>query len=161
MKTWIITDTHWNHKNIVGYESRPKDFSHRIFKNWKKLVQSEDRVIHLGDVIFAKQGELGDILNDLPGTKILVRGNHDKQTNEWYMKKGFDFVCDEFRWKNIIFSHKPNLILGDQINIHGHLHEQTKRDSDGYLFFTKNHIPVSIEKNFSPVLLDEIISKFN
>ena len=37
---------------------------------------------------------------------------------------GFKTVTDKFIWKNIVFTHMPAKISLNQINIHGHLHEE-------------------------------------
>ena len=98
MKIWIIADTHFYHENIKKFQGRPDDFNEQIIKNWSKLVQYDDVVIHLGDVIFGlnKEEVLPSLMATLPGKKVLCRGNHDLKPTIWYMERGFDFVCDYF-----------------------------------------------------------------
>lgn len=145
MKIWTISDTHWNHVNILKYENRPVDHVQQIIKNWQGLVQPEDLVIHLGDVIFAedKEKNLKAILAELPGKKILCRGNHDSYPEakwaqwEFFMNCGFDAVTDYFIYDNMAFSHAPLTPLPMQglynydkpvdLNIHGHFHRTAHR----------------------------------
>ena len=53
----------------------------RIFENWSNTVSREDLVLIPGDICWAMQ--LNDAIDDinklsaLPGTKLLLRGNHD------------------------------------------------------------------------------------
>jgi calcineurin-like phosphoesterase family protein len=91
---WIVADTHWNHEKIAQYCRRPKDWQVQLSYNWCNTVQPEDTVIHLGDVIFNNASELPCILASLPGTKILVMGNHDKRSPEWYQRQGFALAVD-------------------------------------------------------------------
>lgn len=132
MKTdwWITTDTHFGHENMVQLCGRPEDFTERIISDWKRKVKPEDWVIHLGDVSWPAYY---DKLAELPGHKILVRGNHDVKSYTWYQKHGFDVVCENFTMKlegmTVIFSHEPLVFHGADINIHGHLHAQAAFNS--------------------------------
>jgi calcineurin-like phosphoesterase family protein len=120
--TWLITDTHWN---TDFKQWRPTDYGQLIVKNCRKVMAPQDVLIHLGDVINNRQGELSDYLEGIPAnTKILIRGNHDHQTDIWYMGKGFNFVCDQMIIGDVLLSHIPQIIPnGIRINIHGHFHD--------------------------------------
>ena len=91
--------------------SKPAGFEHRILKNWRALVADDDMVIHLGDVFLCKISGWKDTFTNLPGRKILVIGNHDKNSLNWYMHNGFDFACHKFIWemygKSLLFTHAP------------------------------------------------------
>lgn len=140
MKTFIISDTHFNHKNIIEYTNRPfksvEEMNERMTDLWNKTVKPEDFVIHLGD--FA----LGYFpLHTLNGTKILIKGNHDSNLT----KKQFDYVfSSKVQLDRLILSHKPVLDLPrDFINYHGHIHEKTMQDF--------NYINCSVEHTlYSP-----------
>lgn len=130
MKYYIISDTHFFHDDMIHLCGRPQNFERRIIRNWRATVTDQDVVIHIGDVIFYQYDKLKEIMDSLPAMrKILVRGNHDKRSCNWYMRNGFDFACDEFllnyMGKNLLFSHYPkNNITGKTtyVNIHGHSH---------------------------------------
>ena len=72
-------------------------------------MKPQDTVIHLGDCAWRPEGMKR--LLELPGKKILVRGNHDDKSLEKYMEMGWDFACDSIVMKLggvvILFSHKP------------------------------------------------------
>ncbi len=106
------------------YCQRPADFTEQIIKNWNNLVFPDDTVIHLGDVGIGKLEDWNWIVPNLPGRKILVRGNHDKRTCDWWMKNGFDFACDALIYRGVWLTHKPAKVLpeGCMLNVHGHLH---------------------------------------
>ena len=125
MNIYLISDTHFNHDNIATYCQRPADFTERLIHNWKHTVGADDTVIHLGDVAIGNRRAVKDILAELPGRKILVRGNHDRaHSNTWWMEQGFAFACDGLKFRNCWLTHEPSTSLADgaQLNIHGHLH---------------------------------------
>jgi calcineurin-like phosphoesterase family protein len=185
MNIWIISDTHFNHKNILKYENRPVDFNEVIINNWNSRVASEDIVIHLGDVIFGydKETNLPPILNRLNGKKVLARGNHDIPRDwKWYMDKGFDFVCDYYVYEGMAFSHAPLTPLPTQalnnhskpieLNIHGHFHRGSHRNPDdnpGYVdefydfqYYKANQDKyklIQIEDELRPFSLEEILAR--
>ena len=160
---WIITDTHWNHDNIIKYENRPLDYKEQSIANWKAVVAENDTIIHLGDVIFKRAYELKEILASLPGIKLLTIGNHDKRTgtNSWFLRMGFIYVCKSHAIRNVIFSHKPLELAeypGIEYNIHGHFHTNSHSPEDYPYYDTDRHICVSIERlDYKPVQLDELV----
>jgi calcineurin-like phosphoesterase family protein len=150
-------------------------------KNWKQVVKPEDTVIHLGDVQIGKKSDQHDILSSLPGRKILVRGNHDRQWSctRW-MSAGFDFACDSMIFRNCWLTHEPadKLPTGTTLNLHGHLHniwhgfhpnDPKEMDLDDLLMIDNgNHRSLhnpwqrlfAIEyTNYAPVLFDKFVSQ--
>ena len=152
--TWIITDTHFNHGMLIDAGYRPENYQEQIVSNWKKLVMQDDIVYHLGDVILGRNFELTSILSDLPGTKILVRGNHDRESDGWYVRAGFSFVAQGILTGGVWLTHAPQVTLPDGalVNIHGHLHAGTHRTEQ-----TADHCKLlSLEVDgYSPVELKE------
>lgn len=128
-KTWIITDTHFNHDMLIEAGYRPADFQDQICRNWGRVVEPQDTIIHLGDVIMKRPSELYHILSVLHGRKILVRGNHDRESDGWYERAGFSFVAQGILIGGVWLTHAPQATLPDGaiINVHGHLHAGTHR----------------------------------
>lgn len=133
MNIWLSSDSHFGHDNMVQYCGRPKDFSQRIAKSLFENCKFGDILVHLGDVCFGSD-ELwhNRYVLPLPCKKWLVRGNHDKKSNSWYLSHGWDFVCEQFSdtlfGKKILFSHIPQKLSdGFDFNIHGHLHNNLER----------------------------------
>lgn len=79
---FFTSDTHFWHKNIIGYSNRPfKDVQHMnetIIANWNSMVGPSDIVFHLGDVALGPWSEWAGTLARLNGYKILVVGNHER-----------------------------------------------------------------------------------
>ena len=121
----------------------------------------QDILIHMGDVIFDRAKELAGIMDSLPGTKILVRGNHDRKSGSWYTRHGFHFVCDEFRIGTTLFTHKPVPIReGIEFNIHGHFHNTAHRTNEPEfnVFYGNRHILLAVELNdYKPYNLAKLL----
>jgi len=167
-KTWIISDTHFNHNALIEYCNRPVNFEKRIFKHLNTLEQ-EDMLIHLGDVCLGKDQKMHDkYISTLSCRKILVRGNHDHKSNTWYLNNGWDFICKTFRdkyfGKKILFSHKPMIDDGYELNIHGHFHNNEHRELEPELVAIKNnkqHCFILEHTNYAPELLKTFIFRIN
>jgi len=163
VKTWLITDTHFGHKNVITWCNRPANFVEKVERGLD-VIAPDDVLIHLGDV-FWKDPENYCKIFDRKFKKILVKGNHDKQTNTWFYRRGWDFVCDSFRMKahgfDIQFSHKPMKLEAD-LNIHGHFHNAPKERWEPELIelLTDRHILICLEdRKYKPVLLDSLLMK--
>ena len=164
-KIFILSDSHFFHKRVCEFSNRPKNFAEKLKKNWQQLVKPKDTVIHLGDVIFGNKEQLTDILKDLPGQKILIRGNHDKgHSDNWFIDAGFSFVCQVIVIKDIILSHRPFSLISQDLfsNIHGHFHNIPQKQWEKNLVdrLTEKHYLFSLEMvDYKPILLDEAIPK--
>lgn len=146
---WIISDTHFRHKNIIKYCDRPfssvQDMNRQLIANWNSKVAKEDLVIHLGDFSCGSIEEIKNIRDQLNGTILLIKGNHDRDS---IRECGFIVIEGNLRIGNLILSHEPmqEIPIG-YINVHGHIHH---RDS----YWGKN---VSVEKtNYTPILLSSV-----
>jgi calcineurin-like phosphoesterase family protein len=129
MKIFFIADTHFYHKNIIDYCGRPytsvEEMNKQLVKNWNATVHKDDLVIHLGDVGLGSKTQVRNIVKQLHGRKILIKGNHDIWTDEFYKTCGFERVSKfPIIWgEKYILSHAPlQLDFGDYINIFGHVH---------------------------------------
>lgn len=85
---YFISDTHFNHNNIIKFCNRPfndvLEMNEVLIDNWNKVVKPTDNIYHLGDVGF---GHINHILERLNGKKYLITGSHDK--NVHLIKKYF------------------------------------------------------------------------
>lgn len=84
--TFLTSDTHYHHANIIRYCNRPyKSVEHmneKLIENWNSVVQPEDTVYHMGDFCFSTYDKAQEIFPRLNGRVILVKGNHDRQTQK-------------------------------------------------------------------------------
>ena len=167
-RVFLISDTHWNHKSIVSAGHRPPDHGERTLAALRRTLRPDDTLIHLGDVIFASAPKLLDLLSGLPGHKVLVRGNHDNQSHNWYVAQGFDACMDGLILKRagrrILFTHEPEDPGPFDLNIHGHLHKPDGHRALDYAdkpWFLPGitHLLFTLEDLYSPVELDSFIHK--
>lgn len=166
MDTWIVSDTHFRHKNIIKYCNRPMGHDRLMQQNWFEKILPADTVLHLGDLQVWYGLDVtaaSAITGSLPGKKFMLRGNHDKEKPKFYEALGFTMIPEfiqEFAtagWRRVLFSHYPDVDrIGEwDINVHGHIHnngypEDIKRERD--------YRNVSMEvMNYEPARLRDVL----
>lgn len=85
MAIYAISDLHLAistpDKSMELFGAEWKDYQNRIKANWEKTVKDTDTVIVAGDISWALNLDEAyddfEYLNSLPGTKIILKGNHD------------------------------------------------------------------------------------
>lgn len=85
MSIWALSDLHLAisvpSKTMEEFGSEWENYMERIRFNWEKMVSAEDLVLIPGDICWAMRLEeaLIDLqwIDALPGTKVILRGNHD------------------------------------------------------------------------------------
>ena len=141
MKTWITSDLHLFHKNILKFcpETRgcfqDVDHMHRdVVKIWNSVVGEDDLVYNLGDVTFGNAYKSAQILQQMNGRQILIRGNHDsKSLKDVNFRNCFEEVHDyleiKHSGKKVILFHYPVSEWRDchygSVHFYGHLHNRT------------------------------------
>jgi calcineurin-like phosphoesterase family protein len=143
----VISDTHFNHANILKFEDRVgkavrgqfssvEDMNEHMIQRWNEVVKPGDKVYHLGDVVFGdNKVEWMDInMPRLMGSKRLVFGNHDEPSHfvgkGHFQKTSLWRIFKEF---NILLTHVPvhesTVMEGrggsnrPMLNVHGHIHQ--------------------------------------
>jgi calcineurin-like phosphoesterase family protein len=81
-KLFFTSDTHWGHENILRYCNRPfknvQEMNQALIDNWNSVVNKDDIVIHCGDFAWGDPRDYNNIIAQLHGTIILIKGNHDR-----------------------------------------------------------------------------------
>jgi calcineurin-like phosphoesterase family protein len=92
--TWVVSDTHFGHENIVGFCHRPEDHEQVMIAEWRKEVPDDATVLHLGDLCYRGNAFFKNIVaKELTGArKLLIIGNHDKKPYKFYRDCGFKVV---------------------------------------------------------------------
>jgi len=94
---WFTSDHHFWHNNIIEYDNRPFDhlnhMHYELIRRWKIYVHPDDEVYYLGDFALRDNKATLDLLTELPGKIIFVKGNHDMKTNK--LKRVCHTVVDE------------------------------------------------------------------
>lgn len=169
MKFWITTDCHFNHKKLIDIGVRPENFEAEIFANLKD-VKLGDTLINLGDFCMGRDAWwIEQYIKFLENVNhILVKGNHDHKTLNWYMDHGFNLACKTFTGRyfgyNILFSHIPRDLKNYpniDYNIHGHFHEGNHRSSEPEItafYDPTRHIKLALEdSNYQPWDLEALL----
>ena len=156
---YITSDWHFGHRNMCGPDSfletrkHFKDVTemnqHLIAVHNETVKQEKDVTIHLGDICLGlKPKEVFEILKQMKGHFIFVKGNHDDSKLIKYLKNnnyrlgddrdkflGFEEVGIRRKSNGIVYylTHYP-LGLGqtrrNMRNICGHIHELPAREAN-------------------------------
>lgn len=139
MKTYITSDLHWGHRNIMSFcpVSRARfrndvDYMNEaMVKEWNDLIEPEDLVYILGDVAFLPAPKATEYMRRLNGRKILVQGNHDRKLlkdPEFHgcFEEVHHYLDVNYNGTKCVMLHYP-IAEWDQmhrgaVHFHGHLH---------------------------------------
>ena len=154
---WVGTDWHvWSVEHTPHHPYQSVSNIRQLSDSYANDIQVDDVFIYLGDLCdpaVTDLNELKRLIQNIPGYKILVKGNHDTETDYFYRDIGFDEVCDVCIINQVAFSHFPLKVEPDMINIHGHLHSEKRSDVDD-----ANHINAYREDYYKhPIEISELI----
>jgi len=95
---YFTSDWHLGHKNIIRFCNRPfssiEEMHKHLIMQFNRKVRPEDVTYFLGDMGFGDKALLREIMRRLNGTKILIKGNHDRWGDITYYNCGFSCVVD-------------------------------------------------------------------
>lgn len=163
---WVISDTHFNHQNIIKFCGRPFDtvdqMNDMMVTYWNETVKPGDKVYHLGDVYMGggfNKEYTEKLLLSLNGQKRLILGNHDNGKDQILHKvfKKID-VWRMFPEFGLLLTHVPvhesTLQEGrfhdhKYLNVHGHIHQNESPSI--------NHQCVCVEQiGYRPVNIEDL-----
>ncbi len=156
-KIFLISDTHFGHRNILHYCHRPfrttQSMDRTIRKRWNSTVRRHDIVFFLGDFVF--RGSIGYWIRRLHGRKKFIRGNHD-----FKMKHTVHHLVFHHKGINFYLVHNPLHAPRnwDGWVIYGHVHNHNTSVFP-FIDGSKKRINVCVEViDYRPVSLDYILS---
>lgn len=150
---FVIADLHFSHANVIKYCNRPwetiEEMNAALIRNWNNTVGKDDTVFVCGDVAL-KKSVCKEIVPKLNGRKILIMGNHDQGSTQFYRDCGFTEVS---KYPIVvrgfyIFSHAPLQMINTApyFNYYGHVH------NDPMYVDTENSKCISAERiNYTPL----------
>ena len=139
---WFISDTHFNHDNIIKYCNRPfdnvKEMDKYMIQRWNSVVKEGDIIYHLGDFALGlSREEYEKLVGRLNGNITLICGNHDRKGRNFFIGVGFNgFYKKNLRLGKYILTHRPlavEQIPEGHLNLHGHKHNYGNLRSDKYM----------------------------
>ncbi len=153
MSTFITSDLHLGHKNIIHHCDRPFEnldqMNKTIVNNWNNIIKPHDKVFFLGDLTFRSyRTEFWIPL--LNGKITFIKGNHDWFNDTYYLDSHI------LKYKGYLYYlvHNPRNVPEEWQGwaICGHTHNKTP-------FFNKKQKRFNISSdvtNFKPVNMDYI-----
>jgi calcineurin-like phosphoesterase family protein len=108
-RTYIISDLHLEHANIIRYCNRQFDDVHQmnseILLRWNQIVGKYDTIYYLGDLVFSrsKGSNIAGWMHKLNGIKVNIWGNHDR-----FLKCKLPYLVINFNGESILLVHSPN-----------------------------------------------------
>lgn len=156
--TFITSDLHLDHANIIRYCQRPfanvNEMNNSLIENWNSVVSPKDTVLCLGDFMMSvKSPEY--FIQQLNGHIHLIKGNHDKYDTSY-------FVSARSMWRykyqglSIFLCHYPMLSWPGNIHLFGHVHSGSYKP----LLGQANSYDVGVDNNnYRPISIDEAIEK--
>lgn len=174
-KIFFTSDTHYCHNNIIRYCNRPfnnfKEMDEVLISKWNNKVPPDGIVFHLGDFCFAGSDKWKEIVSQLNGHIILIKGNHDHVSKG--MEALFDYVSLEMSIEidkhKVYLNHYPFLTYAGAYNskpviqLFGHVHSNSTNADSGrlkYLFPTQYDVGVD-NNNYVPISWDEVLNKID
>ena len=163
-RTWIWSDLHLDHAEVVWCFNRPfrtsQAMCRALVEAWRETVEESDRIICLGDVTvgMANRG-IDKALATVPGTRVLVVGNHEFPIGGAGVKDyGFEAVYPTLVCETdppLLLTHEPlDVVPVGAVNVHGHLHGTAAR---AIARCSRYHLNVNVElTSFRPVRLSEL-----
>ena len=119
---------HIGHRNIAKFRSfitNTRENDDMFLAQYKKHITKRDIVYFLGDAAFSFDGLR--LIADLPGRKILIKGNHDDMVSTLDQSRVFEEIYGMLKYKGLWLSHAP--IHPDELrgkpNVHAHVHKAT------------------------------------
>lgn len=132
---FFTSDTHFGHQNILQYSQRPfksvEEMDRVLIDNWNNAVAKDDTVYHLGDFAFGEPKRIKEVVNQLNGNIVLIKGNHDRHPEK--LTDVFGGIYEQLMLKvggqRVLLNHYPYLCYAGTYNscratwqLFGHLH---------------------------------------
>lgn len=115
---YALADLHLDYskdKDMAVFGEVWKNYEEKIFENWVKLINDDDLVLIPGDISWAMNLEEAkrdlDRLDKMPGTKLLLKGNHDYWWSSLSKMKNLNLKTINFLQNNA-YKYSNYLIAG-------------------------------------------------
>ena len=175
---FFTSDTHFGHSKIIDYCKRPfssiEEHDKTLIQNWNNVVGQDDTVFHLGDFAYGNSQFVSNIIKQLNGNIILIKGNHDLRNMNPTLYNIFSDVVYQARIlidkQTVYLNHFPFLCFehGDinlykdnySIQLFGHVHSGPLTSSEdvnrlNILFPTQYDVGVD-NNSFTPISFGEV-----
>ena len=178
---FFTSDTHFGHSKIIDYCKRPfssiEEHDKTLIQNWNNAVGQDDIIFHLGDFAYGNSQFIANIIKQLNGNIILIKGNHDLRNMNPTLYNIFSDVVYQARIlidkQTVYLNHFPFLCFdhGDinlykdnySIQLFGHVHSGPLTSSEdvnrlNILFPTQYDVGVD-NNNYTPISWIDVKNK--
>lgn len=164
---YFTADTHFFHRNIIKYSSRPfssvEDMHENLITQWNGVVGKNDIIYHLGDFSLGSPERTAEVLERLNGVKYLCIGSHERSA----MRAGpyFEAIEQAFLISVVAGGENRRLFMSHYchktwpFSRHGswHLFGHSHGRLDEYAKKEGKLMDVGVDSNFyTPVSLDQV-----
>lgn len=122
MSLFVISDPHLSlstDKSMTVF-SGWNDYVQRLETNWRRLVDPDDTVVLAGDISWAMALEDAyedfRFLHELPGRKLILKGNHDYW---WCTRRKMDIFLSEKGLDSLTIVHNDAVAVDDRYAVCG------------------------------------------
>ncbi len=119
MSVYVISDLHLStnaDKSMEVFGPRWQNYTERLERNWRALIEPDDHVIVPGDISWGLSLEdaIPDLqfLDSLPGQKIIGKGNHDYW---WQTLTKINKAFDVYGIKSIKILYNNSMVVENMI----------------------------------------------
>jgi calcineurin-like phosphoesterase family protein len=179
MTVWFTSDLHFGHRLVAGHRGfgeNTDEMDFALMSNWARVVQESDVVWVLGDLCLRNPTDALSIIDNLPGRKHFISGNHDpchpmhRRNARWQRQflEVFEtvqpFAREKWAGHEFLLSHFPyekdrgearygqyRLPNEGKWLLHGHTHDTAKYEGG-----TEIHVGVDAW-NLHPVSLEDVL----
>lgn len=160
MTRYVISDHHFYHNNIIEYTNRSfksvREMNDKMIEKWNNIISKDDTVIYGGDLLFGSVEKANQLIDDLNGSMMIIKGNHDSFSPDNIKAPTVEDTILQYDGFRFWYTHRPDNIPDNwtQWKLHGHVHN----DMD-FIDYQKNRVNVSVEVlDYNPIPL-KIITK--
>ena len=117
---WFTADLHFGHESIIRHCNRPfktiEEHDTALITNWNSCIHKKDTTYVLGDFAMPKKNPnvpsiktYRRYFHALNGKKILIKGNHDKMSQDFYdlFTAVYDIREIKMKHKKVVLMHFP------------------------------------------------------
>lgn len=157
MSVYFLGCAHLGHNNIAKYRpfvSSKEDNTRLIRDDWQKRINKNDVIYCMGDTCFDKDSL--DLIGNLKGRKILIKGNHDDLVTTQDQVAVFSEIYGMLKYKGMWLTHcpiHPDEMRNRKGNVHAHIHNHIIKKGWGPF--------KTVDKRYFNTCVDAIWPKYN
>ena len=129
---YITSDLHFWHKGVLGFcpDTRPykdvEEMNQELITHWNSKVKGGDVVFSLGDFCFKAKQATQDIIDQLNGDIVWIKGNHCYKVFGQLGLPSCDYLEVRYDGVKVCMMHYPISCWNQQgrgsVMLHGHSH---------------------------------------